>query len=59
MKKQTSLKVSENPKNCSALKKNLTKLLELFEIARKSADVAHAKGHSLLTHRIPQQLNNY
>ncbi|EOA28799.1 hypothetical protein CARUB_v10025031mg [Capsella rubella] len=43
-KKKPSLKVSETPNNCPALKKNSTEMLELFEIAKKSADVANAKG---------------
>ncbi|XP_010513166.1 PREDICTED: uncharacterized protein LOC104789120 [Camelina sativa] len=41
---QDPVKVSENPKSCPVLKKNATETLELFEIAKKSADVANAKG---------------
>ncbi|ESQ51899.1 hypothetical protein EUTSA_v10017685mg [Eutrema salsugineum] len=44
MKKQPPLKVSGNPKYCPAVKRNETEMLELFEIAKKSADVANAKG---------------
>ncbi|XP_010509928.1 PREDICTED: uncharacterized protein LOC104786267 [Camelina sativa] len=44
LKKQPPAKVSENPKSCPLLKKNATETLELFEIAKKSADVANAKG---------------
>ncbi|CAA7049458.1 unnamed protein product [Microthlaspi erraticum] len=44
MKKQPPLKDSQNPKDCPALKKNSTEMLELFEIAKKSADVANTKG---------------
>ncbi|CAA7049478.1 unnamed protein product [Microthlaspi erraticum] len=44
MKKQPHVEVSENPKYCPAVKKNSTEMLELFEIAKKSADVANTKG---------------
>ncbi|XP_010469737.1 PREDICTED: uncharacterized protein LOC104749742 [Camelina sativa] len=44
LKTQPPAKVSENPKSCPVLKKNATETLELFEIAKKSADVANAKG---------------
>ncbi|XP_010509950.1 PREDICTED: uncharacterized protein LOC104786288 [Camelina sativa] len=44
LKKQPSAKVPENPKICPVPKKNETETLELFEIAKKSADVANAKG---------------
>ncbi|CAA7025115.1 unnamed protein product [Microthlaspi erraticum] len=44
MKKQPPLKDSQNPKYCPAVKKNSTEMLELFEIAKKSADVANTKG---------------
>ncbi|CAH8358665.1 unnamed protein product [Eruca vesicaria subsp. sativa] len=44
-KKQSTLKVSGNPKFVPAVvKKNDKDTLELFEIAKKSADVANAKG---------------
>ncbi|CAH8383228.1 unnamed protein product [Eruca vesicaria subsp. sativa] len=43
-KKQSTLKVYENPKFVPAVKKNDKDTLELFEIAKKSADVANAKG---------------
>ncbi|KAL0710632.1 hypothetical protein Bca4012_017610 [Brassica carinata] len=43
-KKQQPLKVSENPRVVPAVKKNDKDTLELFEIAKKSADVANAKG---------------
>ncbi|CAN8315788.1 unnamed protein product [Cochlearia groenlandica] len=43
-KKQPHVKVSANPKQCSALKKNSREMLELFEVAKKSADVANTKG---------------
>ncbi|CAH8383226.1 unnamed protein product [Eruca vesicaria subsp. sativa] len=43
-KKQSTLKVSKNPKFVPAVKKNDKDTLELFEIAKKSADVANAKG---------------
>ncbi|KFK31085.1 hypothetical protein AALP_AA6G066200 [Arabis alpina] len=44
MKKQPPLKVSKNPNPCPALKKNSAEMLELFDMAKKSADVANAKG---------------
>ncbi|XP_010418732.1 PREDICTED: uncharacterized protein LOC104704321 [Camelina sativa] len=44
LKTQPPAKVSENPKSCPVLKKNAIETLELFEIAKKSADVANAKG---------------
>ncbi|VVB07363.1 unnamed protein product [Arabis nemorensis] len=43
-KKQLLVKVSGDPKYCPALKKNSSEMLELFDIAKKSADVANAKG---------------
>ncbi|CAA7015154.1 unnamed protein product [Microthlaspi erraticum] len=43
IRKQTPLEDSESP-NCQALKKNSTEMVELFEIAKKSADVANTKG---------------
>ncbi|KFK31108.1 hypothetical protein AALP_AA6G069100 [Arabis alpina] len=44
LKKERVVKVSVNPRSCPALKKNSTEMLELFDIAKKSADVANAKG---------------
>ncbi|CAN8315874.1 unnamed protein product [Cochlearia groenlandica] len=43
---EDSVKVSQNPKakHCPALRKNSTEMLELFEVAKKSADVANTKG---------------
>ncbi|KFK31086.1 hypothetical protein AALP_AA6G066300 [Arabis alpina] len=44
LKKERVVKVSVNPRSCPALKKNSTEMLELFDMAKKSADVANAKG---------------
>ncbi|CAA0374213.1 putative transcription factor IIS, TFIIS/LEDGF domain superfamily [Arabidopsis thaliana] len=44
MKKHQPVKAFENPKTCLVLKKNSPEMLELFEMAKKSADVANAKG---------------
>ncbi|AEC08784.1 Transcription elongation factor (TFIIS) family protein [Arabidopsis thaliana] len=44
LKKQPPVKVSDKPKSCPVLTKNDTDTLELFEIAKKSADFANAKG---------------
>ncbi|KAG7573443.1 TFIIS/LEDGF domain superfamily [Arabidopsis suecica] len=44
LKNHQPVKVSEDPKYCPVLKKNDTETLELFEIAKKSADVANTKG---------------
>ncbi|KAF3551686.1 hypothetical protein DY000_02001730 [Brassica cretica] len=43
-KKQSILEVCGNPKAVPAVKKNDKDTLELFEIAKKSADVANTKG---------------
>ncbi|CAN6807354.1 unnamed protein product [Brassica oleracea] len=43
-KKQSIPEVSGNPKAVPAVKKNDKDTLELFEIAKKSADVANTKG---------------
>ncbi|CAE6026000.1 unnamed protein product [Arabidopsis arenosa] len=44
LKKHQLVKAFENPKTCPFLKKNSTEMLELFDMAKKSADVANAKG---------------
>ncbi|CAL9235306.1 unnamed protein product [Arabidopsis halleri] len=44
LKKHQPVKAFENPKNCPFLKKNSAEMLELFDMAKKSADVANAKG---------------